>query len=231
VRFGAPCTVDAQCPDGVCLPAAAGGRCSKACDLVCPSGWECGDLAGASLCLPTPCEPDCAGKNCGDDGCGGSCGGCQGGTICDAAVGLCVMLSCSDLPMAGCCTGNLLRNCIGGQIVIEDCADKPFCGFNELFGFYSCLTQGDNDPAGLKPKTCGYSSLGGGKDCKEWALCVWDCPAGDAACRGNCDETTTAEALVDASLLLKCDKQQQCQFDDACLKANCVFDYNICLAQ
>jgi|GEM_PF-974385 len=30
-----------------------------------------------------PCVPDCSGKTCGDDGCGGSCGSCAGGLICE----------------------------------------------------------------------------------------------------------------------------------------------------
>jgi hypothetical protein len=28
------------------------------------------------------CVPDCSGMNCGDDGCGGSCGSCQGSMVC-----------------------------------------------------------------------------------------------------------------------------------------------------
>ncbi|MEC9072896.1 MAG: hypothetical protein VX938_10970, partial [Myxococcota bacterium] len=28
------------------------------------------------------CEPDCLGKNCGDDGCGGACGVCSTGWEC-----------------------------------------------------------------------------------------------------------------------------------------------------
>ena len=32
----------------------------------------------------TPCEPQCTGKSCGDDGCGGTCGGCPDGEGCDS---------------------------------------------------------------------------------------------------------------------------------------------------
>ncbi len=35
------------------------------------------------------CEPDCEGVECGSDGCGGSCGGCSGGMVCNYA-GQCV---------------------------------------------------------------------------------------------------------------------------------------------
>lgn len=36
------------------------------------------------------CLPDCSGKTCGDDGCGGSCGGCPPGQLCSAS-GACVV--------------------------------------------------------------------------------------------------------------------------------------------
>lgn len=45
----------------------------------------------------TPCTPACEGRSCGDDGCGGSCGSCEGGLSCDE--GICVagcVPSCED---------------------------------------------------------------------------------------------------------------------------------------
>ncbi|MFM9108896.1 MAG: hypothetical protein ACKOWF_19595 [Chloroflexota bacterium] len=36
------------------------------------------------------CDPNCAGKACGDDGCGGSCGSCPLGSICIDDLGACV---------------------------------------------------------------------------------------------------------------------------------------------
>ncbi|MBR59232.1 MAG: hypothetical protein CMH54_14600 [Myxococcales bacterium] len=35
-------------------------------------------------CPASACLPDCTGKECGDDGCGGSCGGCLAPAICNA---------------------------------------------------------------------------------------------------------------------------------------------------
>ena len=35
------------------------------------------------------CILDCGGKDCGDDGCGGSCGTCDSGFACDALNSLC----------------------------------------------------------------------------------------------------------------------------------------------
>ena len=64
---------------------------------------------------PPACTPVCAGKACGDDGCGGSCGSC-GGTAC--VSGAC---SCTGQPdLTGCGGG---RQCSGGV-----CATPPPCG-------------------------------------------------------------------------------------------------------
>lgn len=40
---------------------------------------------------PDTCTPICDGRACGDDGCGGSCGTCAGGELCDAS-GMCAPL-------------------------------------------------------------------------------------------------------------------------------------------
>lgn len=45
----------------------------------------------------TSCTPNCAGKTCGDDGCGGSCGTCASGYACSS--GTCV--SCTSNPTVG----------------------------------------------------------------------------------------------------------------------------------
>lgn len=36
-----------------------------------------------TLFVSEPCIPDCEGAECGGDGCGGTCGGCQGGEVCE----------------------------------------------------------------------------------------------------------------------------------------------------
>jgi len=50
--------------------------------LPCVAGTHCDD----GTCIPD-CVPDCDGRTCGDDGCGGSCGGCKSGHSC--VNGLC----------------------------------------------------------------------------------------------------------------------------------------------
>lgn len=99
-----------------------------------PSGhpYECGS--------PT-CTPVCAGKQCGPDGCGGSCGSCPAGQFC-SPNGTCIPGSCQpdcagkDCGPDGCggscghCGGNLVCNasqkCVGPPCV-PDCVNKQ-CG-------------------------------------------------------------------------------------------------------
>ena len=99
----ADCAGCASCVDGACLlvtsvpsqdgcpcgpgpqPCAAGlvcaaGSCHAPCSPGAP-GCPCaaGTCAGGATCtddICVPCAPDCDGKLCGPDGCGGSCGEC-----------------------------------------------------------------------------------------------------------------------------------------------------------
>jgi hypothetical protein len=49
---------------------------------------------------PGACVPQCAGKTCGDDGCGGSCGACGVYQTCDATTNACVA-ACDLTPLDG----------------------------------------------------------------------------------------------------------------------------------
>ncbi len=55
------------------------------CDSLCEKYGDC-CLDYWDVCWeePPPCEPSCAGKTCGSDGCGGSCGECAINESCDA---------------------------------------------------------------------------------------------------------------------------------------------------
>ena len=71
------CEDDNLCSDDYCHPTAG---CQHS---VAPNGTPCGEAGWVCLlgqCLL--CDPDCQGKECGDDGCGGSCGECGEGTVC-----------------------------------------------------------------------------------------------------------------------------------------------------
>ncbi len=83
--------------------------CAERCQGVeCPEGWACDPDTGQ--CVPI-CEPDCSGRECGPDGCGGSCGECPAGQRCDRE-GRCVA-GCEDRCQAGAtaCAGGGVTTC------------------------------------------------------------------------------------------------------------------------
>ncbi len=90
---GAERFADGQCQPGA-PPCDDGADCTTdTCDDA--SGWCGHELgAGCDACL-SDCAPDCTGKVCGDDGCGGSCGACDAGQGCASATGICQP---ADLP-------------------------------------------------------------------------------------------------------------------------------------
>lgn len=108
------------------------------------------------------CTPSCAGKICGDDGCGASCGGCQLGLFCnpegqcvDECTPSCAGKVCGSDGCGGSC-GDCPDNgstCSAGQCVLQ-CT--PDCGGKEC---------GD-DGCG---STCGACSKG--EECSEAGVC------------------------------------------------------------
>lgn len=110
--FGAEVAVKAEvtCNDGVFCNGTerfAGGACqpgSPPCDDAADCTTDtcdealglCAHELGAACdsCF-SDCVPDCTGKVCGDDGCGGSCGTCDAGQGCASAAGICQP---ADLP-------------------------------------------------------------------------------------------------------------------------------------
>ena len=177
------CTCQPLCTGLDCGPDGCGGVC----------GELEGDCAGAQdecqggLCV---CVPSCDGKICGSDGCGGDCGQCKGCKACDE--GACVDDPCCLVPPQGCCEGQVLRVCFGGEIQQQDCAcdnedgipcgSSPFCGWNPLPQVYSCATNGAVEPTGAYAKEC--------------PACLPDCENADGSfrtcgpdgCGGECGE-------------------------------------------
>ncbi len=147
----ASCAVCVQTPDGTTECA---GNAVTFCDSACTSDADCGPdfprcisssveratgttfsvpdscqnpaAVGICVALSSCCQADCAGKTCGDDGCGGSCGlcgtcqDCQNGacrTTGQFCGGICCALTgefcctdagayCCDNSFTGCCQGS-----------------------------------------------------------------------------------------------------------------------------
>jgi len=127
-----------------------------------------------------PCEPDCDGKVCGNDGCGGICGYCPYPTVCDAA-GQCAEVCVSDCEGKFCGTDGCGGTC-------GDCPDGLECG--EVDGLCyepTCVPD-------CTGKVCG--SDGCGADCGQCAspqICQnGSCqlgPCGTITDTGECDGT------------------------------------------
>jgi len=90
------CSAGALCDGGACV-------CDDEADGVCPD----------EVCVDDPdcggCTPDCGERQCGDNGCGGSCGSCGLGEVCSdgrceaGCVPSCDGLACGDDGCGGSC--------------------------------------------------------------------------------------------------------------------------------
>ncbi len=116
--------------DSVACPIGAScgeAECGK--DPVC-GVLECGDCLANEDCVEGQCRcrPQCEGRSCGDDGCGGSCGGCDDSNEC--TVDTCVNGACNYDPEP--------RN--GGG-----CTDGEFCTQNDTCQAGTCVPGGPRD--------------------------------------------------------------------------------------
>jgi len=187
-----PCggvTFTGCCAEGVLKWCAATTLETADCEGSC--GWDpdigeynCGtdgasDPSGA---VPKACggECSCAGKTCGDDGCGESCGDCPAGQDCSA--GACVADPCMGITFEGCCDGEVAVWCENGALQEYDCdlAGEPLCGWVVDLGYY-CESDGGVDPDAVLPKAC---NLEPPPDCTP--NCT-DVACGDDGCGGSCD--------------------------------------------
>ena len=150
-----------------------GGCACEAC--VCQADPFCCQSAWDDLCV-SGCEQ--CGTNCG----GGNPGGCGAVTY------------------EGCCDGEVVNWCEGGQAQKIDCsaAQSPSCGWNADAGYYDCGTAGGSDPSGANPKACGGGGnpVCGNGQCEvgeSQVSCPADCGGGGPVCGNNqCEEGENA---------------------------------------
>ncbi len=180
----------AVCPAGIsCTDFLCSGTCDDECE---PSGAtscagdglsECGQFdddgcldwgppepcVGAGHCVEDACvcEPNCAGRQCGYDGCEGSCGTCASGTTCS-------FYHCTDQCVEECdfegetaCSGDGYVAC--GQFDGDECLEwgpVVSCGSAGQCVGGSCACQPDCEGKVCGDDGCGGScgSCGAGKD-------------------------------------------------------------------
>jgi len=145
---------ESSAPDGAhaCVPGS-----TQVC--ACTNG-----RAGAQSCLDTgagfgPCAcSSCAGRTCGPDGAGGSCGTCPAGNACSAA-GACSPMAVACSP----CTTN--AQCPGSTCVARSCDGVRGCAPT---GAAECARIGSLDC----PYTSAYHQCSGTVACGPGAACI-----------------------------------------------------------
>ena len=140
--------------------------------------------------LSRECQPSCGGKECGNDGCGGSCGGCQQGYSCkngQCKEGPC-QADCSgkDCGDDGCdgscgpCYGQ--DECQGGQCICQpNCSGKE-CGDDGCGG--SCGACGGNEIC-QDGKCMGEEQPGCQGGCGDCGKCSTDPPQIGSYCKAD----------------------------------------------
>ena len=191
-----PCTAGFVCQEGVCVPETVDG-CAGGCPTgqtcqngecvatvgcadQCAQGFECNTATGN-------CEPIdvCAGKQCGDDGLGGSCGACVAHEVCNAqfqceCVPECALLVCGVDPYCGESCGTCPQgvDCVNGQCPSPDCpgiADQNCMG-------KQCGPDGCGN-------FCGQCAAGQACSADQLCVCAPQCDGkqcGSDGCGGSC---------------------------------------------
>ena len=149
------CT-DGSCGLGPCGAVGAGGQCVGNTAVWCVGGSslvedDCTQYAdhvckydgwfNQYLCQEQgECVPQCAGKLCGSDACGGSCGVCSQGWAC--VQGACQPEpggDCGSITSLGQCISNTLWFCSNGKLNTYACPQGETCEWDASQQSFDCL--------------------------------------------------------------------------------------------
>ena len=147
------------------------------------------------------CISQCEGRQCGDDGCGGSCGVCDDGAACDPVAGICAY---------NCGNGILddYETCDPQETCPTECDDGNVCTEDTLIGsLETCSLQCDYAPitACVTGDRCCAPGCNGANDGDCEPVCGNGIVEGDETCDGSeglcpvvCDDgdPCTEDALV-----------------------------------
>ncbi len=171
---GNECACVPDCEGKNCGGDGCGGSCGKCegVNVVCEEGsCQCaGSLCGEVCCASyqvctddlTCCQTQCGGKECGEDGCGGVCGTCPGGSWVACVLGQCVCQG-TVCPKACCASGEVCD--AEGNCCVEQCEGKQ-CGDNGCGGLCGTCSPGALCLDGLCPPP--------GQDCNDGNAIDWD---------------------------------------------------------
>lgn len=163
-----------------CGACAAGGAAPVYCGWLDSEGfYDCREAPSADPTGASPmecgasCTPVCGGKQCGADGCGGSCGTCQAGASCSAA---------------GQCVTACAPSCAGKQCGPDGCGGQ--CG--QCTSVQTCGASGQCEDGACQPacggRQCGADGCGGSCGfCAAGQTCGADGRCEDPPCTPACD--------------------------------------------
>jgi hypothetical protein len=183
-------------------------RCFGGLPQTCTDGaWTyeepCGDgqICVDGLCV-TGCAPTCDELECGDDGCGGSCGICTEPLSCEA--GVCVEVACEPACGGKVCgadgCGALCGACALGELCAWDGAVCVLCGPAEMLDCdKSCVATVSYADGNCDAELACSELLYDGGDCPE------ECPPGQII---NCSGTCSLAVWKGDG---KCDEQLNCE--------------------
>ena len=185
--------------------------------------------AACDASAPTPdvldaCFPDCEGHQCGDDGCGGSCGTCEAEATCNDR-GRCVLpcqADCTDRVCGGDGCGGSCGDCDGGLACLAGtCVEAFTCSDGRLNG-----RETDRDCGGGDCPACSAGRLcHAGSDCSSGT-----CGSGLCTMPATCSnrEQDGKETAVDCGGgdCGACAVGDKCTAHGDCLSESC--QYGIC---
>ncbi len=226
--------------DGSTTKPDSGETCDLQCGLdCCEPGQVCKDGVAC-------CTPDCDGKECGSDGCGGTCGQCEGDETCSAA-GKCETECTRETPQEFCKRRE--KNC--GSVTAPDncenewtvncgtCPDNGECDLTTNT-CKECVYEGDNAFCYRMGKQCGAATgtdnceqertvedcgpCGTGMNCNENGLCV-QCTqtSNEQFCQVHAAECGSLTAMeCGANRTVDCEPFGVCTGSQVCQNNRCV---------
>jgi hypothetical protein len=214
-------------PPVICTPGEE--RCSAPGVETCNGPGTAWDLTrecdSAELCLPDPfrcCMPDCVGKKCGPDGCGGSCGGCPQGLECND-VGKCEEVcvpDCSDEKVCGddgcggacgtCSEGWACADGLCEPICVPDCSSQKTCGGDGCGGSCGDCEDGFDCLETLLGLHCSRGCVDSA-DCPNWTFCLGGlCAPFDCFDTQQCAEGQVCDAYMQCGEPAPCEESGDC---------------------
>ena len=233
------CEWEGDIPDcnGVCAPAYWVG------DGFCDGGewggtnfnceefdWDGGDCA--------PCVPSCEGKECGSDGCFGSCGDCAEGMFCVGYQCSADAMTCGDF-YACIISCDEDYNC--QDACMAAAPEEAMIQFDaigiclEAAGYFDCIPE-DQDCIDAAMAQCQAevdACFQPDLDCPAMTACMFDCPVGDSGCTALCywKGTNAAQDMYSAMtdcILAVCgdDPTEECW--DQAIAGDCLDEFTAC---